>query len=454
MNLEDLLFTDQASLRDVLDLIDKNKFGIAFLQSTGGAVTGSISDGDARRYLLEGGKLGDQALSCVNYSFVWLSDQASREQILKTLDHRVKVVPILDDSGFLVDVYSKHRMPRRNEGSVLARAKSPVRVSFGGGGSDTNHFFLNHGSGAVLNSTVNMFSNATLKLRSDSKVTINSYDLKKSVSVTSLSDLSEGPEEFGLIFSLLNAIKPETGFELSIHSDYPMSSGLGGSAAVLSAISGCFNEFRLDRWNNYEIAELIYEAERLFYNTAGGWQDQYATVFGGFNYMEFRAEQNMISQLRLNKTTICELEASLILCDTTIKHSSGDIHKDQSSGLKNTENVRLVQENVKLCGEMREALLRDNLKCFGENLNLGWEAKKKYSNKISNEHLDKIHSAALNSGASGGKLLGAGGGGFFLFFAPPEKRNSVVMNLEKQNCKIFPFQFEKNGLRSWTLRES
>ena len=106
-----------------------------------------------------------------------------------------------------------------------------------------------------------------------------------------------------------------------------MGSGLGGSAVVSSAIIGCFNEFRSDRWDRHEIAEMAFQAERLMLNIPGGWQDQYATVFGGFNHMEFSSEQNTIVPLRLEPNIIAELEESLVLCYTGSNHDSGSIHR-------------------------------------------------------------------------------------------------------------------------------
>ena len=90
-----------------------------------------------------------------------------------------------------------------------------------------------------------------------------------------------------LIKATIKVLNPSFGFDLYIQSDFPISSGLGGSAVVVSSIIGCFNEFRIDKWSSYEVAELAYEAERLNMGITGGWQDQYATVFGGFNYIEF-----------------------------------------------------------------------------------------------------------------------------------------------------------------------
>ena len=100
------------------------------------------------------------------------------------------------------------------------------------------------------------------------------------------------PGKFKLVNALLNVIQLDYGVELIIKSDFPSSSGLGGSSAVCASILGCFNEFRNDKWDKYEIAEIAYQAERLYLGIEGGWQDQYATVFGGFNLMEFNSNSN------------------------------------------------------------------------------------------------------------------------------------------------------------------
>src|SRR6185437_11988134 len=117
----------------------------------------------------------------------------------------------------------------------------------------------------------------------------------------------------GLINSVVSLIRPRSGFELEVAADFPVGSGLGGSAAVTAAIIGCFNEFRTDPWTRRQIAEMAFQSERLMLNIAGGWQDQYATTFGGFNFMEFTADENLIVPLRLEPSTVRELEACFLL---------------------------------------------------------------------------------------------------------------------------------------------
>ena len=120
---------------------------------------------------------------------------------------------------------------------------------------------------------------------------------------TALSN--KGP--FGLIQSLLHVVQPNYGFELFLRSDFPIGSGLGGSATLSAVVLGCFNMLRKDQWNQHELAEIAFQAERLHLGIAGGWQDQYATVFGGFNFMEFKMDQNIIHPLKLHAEITSEL---------------------------------------------------------------------------------------------------------------------------------------------------
>ena len=132
-----------------------------------------------------------------------------------------------------------------------------------------------------------------------------------------------------MIISLIQIIKPNFGFNLYTYSDVPMGSGLGGSAVLLSAIIGSFNNFRENKYTNYEIAELAFHAERIVMGLSGGWQDQYATVFGGLNYIEFRNNENIVNQLRISDDIKTELEDSLLLCYTGLSHNSGKIMRER-----------------------------------------------------------------------------------------------------------------------------
>ena len=453
MNLINFQILSNKSLREALELIDKNKSGIIFIINKDYVVIGVATDGDIRRKLLEGVKLDDCLEGIYNVNFVSFGIETSREILIKQLDAKVAVIPLLDNDGKLVDIVSRKHYPITKEERIFSQSRAPVRISFGGGGSDLTHYFDKE-QGAVINSAISIYSHATLKKRTDNKIIINSADLKETLIAKNLEDAVNKKSSFGLIQSVIKLINPKFGFELIIYSDFPLKSGLGGSATVAAAILGCFNQFRNDPWDQYEMSELAFQAERLDLGIAGGWQDQYASVFGGFNFLEFKKDQNIVHPLKIPKNTLLQLEESLILCNTGTIHESGDIHSDQKNAMQNDDVAKLVKSNVDLCYKMRNQLLRGRLNDFGLSLNEAWHAKRKFSSKISSPQLDSIYDQAIINGATGGKLLGAGGGGFFLFYVEPTKRQSLVDHLISSGLIPTNFRFESEGLLGWKVRES
>jgi D-glycero-alpha-D-manno-heptose-7-phosphate kinase len=454
MQLDIFQIAEAETLREALRRIESNHHGMIFLTSANGTVSGVATDGDIRRHLLDGGSLDDTIDRCANADFVWEKPSTPREQLLKKLDHRIRVIPLLDATRCLVGLVSRDHMPVQAEGAVYARARAPVRISFGGGGSDLTHYFAdNGGGGAVINTTISLYSHATLRIRDDAQVIIKSLDLGGILQGDDLSAVLAHTGRFGLIQALLRAINPDFGFELYLYSDFPMSSGLGGSAVVSASILGCFNQFRRDQWDLHELAEIAYQAERHYLGVAGGWQDQYATVFGGFNFMEFRMDQNIVHPLRIQPDTLLELEESLVLCDTGTTHDSGDIHQDQRQKMATAHVRDMVETNVRLSYDMRNDLLRGRLLQFGGSLDKAWQFKRQFGDKISSSRLDQIYAGAKDHGVIGGKLLGAGGGGFFLFYVSPFRKHELITYLEASGLKIRPFRFEPKGLQAWTVRE-
>lgn len=441
-----------ANISDALLQIEQNTKGIIIVLADDNKVLGIATDGDIRRKLLDGIKLDAPISTCMNTNFTKAYPDSPRELLLKQLDHKIRIIPILNNEHKLVTIISRDHLPKLEEQKVYARAKAPVRVSFGGGGSDTSTYFSDNG-GAVINATISIYSHATLKVRDDRKISIHSLDLKETIFFNNIDDLLSYEGKFALIQSVIKAIRPSFGFELFIYSDFPMSSGLGGSAVVTAAILGCFNQFRHDKWDKHDLSEIAFQAERIHLGVAGGWQDQYATVFGGLNFMEFNNDQNIINPIRLNKQIILELEESLILCYTGTTHDSGNIHDDQKKQTENTDVKERISSNVELTYEMRNHLLRGRLNEFGRCLDKAWKLKRSFSSKISNPWLDEIYEGAIQNGALGGKLLGAGGGGYFLFYVSSFNRHRLMNWIKERGLYHTPFIFEEQGLQSWTVRE-
>lgn len=452
LDLVKYVVDENISIKEALIKVDNNQYGFVMICNKDKKVVGLATDGDIRRALINGISIEQPIKTCTNYDFLYADNNSSREVLIKKLDSRIKFIPILDSNGKLHSFITKNNFPLEDEKEIYVRSIAPVRVSFGGGGSDLTYFFEND-KGAVINSTISLYSHCVMKLRNDNEIVIYSHDLESIFAARNLNDALSKESKFGLIKSILDVVKPNFGFEMNIHSDFPLGSGLGGSATVTAAILGCFNMYRKDPWNQYELAEIAFQAERLHLGIAGGWQDQYASVFGGFNFIEFNETENIVNPIRIHNDITSELEESLVLCGTNLDHNSGNIHEDQKLTLSSNEIRDLVRKNVKLTYETRNYLLRGQLLKFGECLNNAWQLKKNFSKKISNKFIDDIYEGALNNGATGGKLLGAGGGGYLIFYVSPFNRFKLINYLQSKNLTIQPFRFEPEGMKAWKYRE-
>ena len=449
---EHYVIHEGSSIREALTKIQENTYGMVCIASQDEKIIAIATDGDIRLGLLAGLELHDSIAKCFNQNFIWADEGDPRSRLLKHLDSGIRYIPILDEKKRLISVISHDSMPPRKEEEIYFRSRAPVRISFGGGGSDLTRYFLEN-DGAVINAAISIFSHATMRILDGEDIIINSHDLEDTFCAKNLSEaLKEPNKRFSLILAILSLIKPKYGFELNIHSDFPVGSGLGGSATLAAVVLGCFNQVRKDRWDQHELAEIAFQAERLTFGIAGGWQDQYATIFGGVNFLEFGSEENLIHPIRLQPDTVLELEESLILCDTAMPHHSGDIHISQRATMNSEEIKDNVRKNVELTYKIRNLLLAGRLRDFGHALGETWQLKKTFSDMISNNYLDEIYQGAVDNGALGGKILGAGGGGFFLFYVPPFEKIGLLAYLKGRGLGVRQFRFQEHGLQTWTAR--
>jgi D-glycero-alpha-D-manno-heptose-7-phosphate kinase len=445
-----VVLKSDTSLRECMAQIDKNQHGFVVLVDRERKALGTLTDGDIRRALLRGMSPEASPVDWMTKAFTYVGPGQSREQVLKLLDSRVKFIPVLEEGGRLARVITLGDVGYAERSDVTVRAKAPARISFGGGGTDLTPFFLEHG-GAVLNATVNMYSRATLRVRRDPSVDIVSHDLGKRVTAKDVRSLAyDGTLD--LVKAAVKLLKPDFGFELVVSSDFSPGSGLGGSSVVLAAVIGCFNQMRTDKLDLYDIAELAFQAERIELNCSGGWQDQYATVFGGFNFMEFRANRNEINTLNVPEGTRQELEERLILCYTGRAHPDRTIHDQQKANMVSEARiVEFAKRARDIAVELKSHLLRGHVDRMAELLHEGWMLKRNFQENITDATLDEIYDFARENGAAGGKLLGAGGGGFYLFQAKRDSRHALEQALKSRGYETHRFVFDLQGLRSWRV---
>ena len=444
------VISEHADLRGAMVALRETGRGIVFVADAEQRIIGVLTDGDVRNAVLERGMLQAPVTDHMTRDFIFVRDGTPKEEAAKLIDSGIRAVPILDEARRLVDVVGGGRL-QPESAPRLARGRAPVRLSLAGGGTDFTNFFMRFG-GVSLTASVAQYCHATMRRRDDHTITIYSHDLRTRVEAADIDALAyDGTLD--LIKAGIKVLRPEFGFDLEVGSDFPPASGLGGSATVLAATIGCLNEFREERLDNYTIAECAFEAERVELNIAGGWQDQYSTVFGGFNFIEFERDSNMVTPLRLAPATISELEERLLFCHTgqahlgaAIQDRNRELAEDETTAMRFAEAVKAVA-NV-----MKSRLLRGKLDDFGELLDETWRIKKTYRPEVTTETLDDIYRTARSNGAEGGRLLGTGGGGFFVFYTPPFMRYRVVTALEEKGARTMNVSLDAEGLKSWTAR--
>lgn len=345
-------------------------------------------------------------------------------------------------------------LPPTGIGTVV-RARSPLRISFVGGGTDLPHWYEEHG-GAVLMSTINRYAHISLYPRPDREVHIHSLALDNVVHY----NLDERPVYDGVLDlakAAIHRLEAHKGMTLHIRTDAPPGSGLGGSSALTSAVIGAVSTYIGRALNKYELAALNHTVEREDLAIAGGKQDQFGTTFGGFNLLEFHKDRIVVNPLRIDREIVNDLEEQLLLCYTGRARSNLGLIDKQVQLYKagRSETIAGMHRLVEMVYEMKEALIVGNLDAFGRMLNEAYVNKRRMNPDISAGTIaDLLYEQALQLGALGGKLLGAGGGGYLLLYCEMSRQPQVRRALEALGGQFIDFQFESRGLQSWRSHSS
>lgn len=333
---------------------------------------------------------------------------------------------------------------------MVIRGRAPLRISFGGGGTDVSPYCEEHG-GAIIGSTINKYAYCSIIPKDNDEIIVHSLDFDMTVKYNTKENYVYNGS-LDLVKAALKRMDINSGCEVYLQCDAPPGSGLGTSSTVMVAMLSAMAKWKGVELDGYALANLAYEVEREELKIAGGFQDQYASTFGGFNFIEFHGKNNVVvNPLRIKKEIINELQYNLLLCYTGNIHVSANIIKDQVSNYeKKDEEVLDAMSNVKaLAYAMKDELLKGNLNSFGKLLDYGWQSKKKMSNKITNPQIDELYDTAKKAGALGGKLLGAGGGGYLLMYCPYNIRHKVAAQMEAAGGQLADWNFELRGANSW-----
>jgi D-glycero-alpha-D-manno-heptose-7-phosphate kinase len=340
----------------------------------------------------------------------------------------------------------------------VVRARAPLRLGLAGGGTDVSPYCDRHG-GYVLNSAIDRYAYAVIETIDEPIVWFLATDQESELVTAAESALTlDGKLDlhkavYNRMVQQFNGGRPMR-VALTTFCDAPAGSGLGSSSTLVVAMVRAFSELLNLPLDDHTIAKIAYQIERVDCGLQGGRQDQYSATFGGFNFMEFYADDRaVINPLRIKNWIICELEASLILYFTGVSRESAHIIADQSSNVRAgvVDAVEAMHGIKREALAMKECLLRGDFPGIVESMRAGWENKKRSAATVSNPHIDGVYDAAIRAGALAGKVSGAGGGGFMWFFVPTEKRMDVIRTLTAFGGQVSNCHFTKHGSQAWRI---
>jgi D-glycero-alpha-D-manno-heptose-7-phosphate kinase len=316
-------------------------------------------------------------------------------------------------------------------------SQTPYRVSFAGGGTDLPAFYKRE-FGAVLSTTIDHHMYVTIHRRFEASIRI-SYS--KTETAATIDEI-----QHDLVREAMRLTEIDEPLEITTIGDVPAGTGMGSSSSLTAGLLNALFAHRGQIIGRQHLAELACRLEIEILNKPIGRQDQYASVFGGLNYIRFNPDDTVdVEPVPCQSETLDELERRTLLLYTGQTRDANEILQQQSNGTE--ERMPVLRQMRDLADEMRRALAGEgDLDTFANLLHAGWELKRSLGLGISFPKIDDWYEAARRNGAQGGKLLGAGGGGFLLLMAPPWRHRAIREALGRP--RELPFRIARHGSRN------
>jgi D-glycero-alpha-D-manno-heptose-7-phosphate kinase len=316
-------------------------------------------------------------------------------------------------------------------------SKTPLRMSFVGGGSDLPVFYRKYG-GAVVSTAINKFVYVTVNQKFDDRIRLSYSKTEEAKSAEKI--------KHPLVREALRMLGINGGIEITSIADIPAKgTGLGSSSTFTVGLLNALHAFA----NRYAAAEkLAQESCTIEIERCGepiGKQDQYAAAYGGFNLIEFNPDDSVsVEPIICKRETLRQLQENTIVFYTGITRSASALLKTQSATMASDKaKQKTMKRMVALAHDLKAELQKNNLDAFGEIIHENWELKRSLTGGISSSAIDDWYERARKTGAIGGKLLGAGSGGFLMFYAPRDRHEAIANELS--NLRRVNFGFEPQG---------
>jgi len=325
--------------------------------------------------------------------------------------------------------------------------RSPVRISFAGGGTDLPAFYEQYG-GSVLSTAINKYFYTILGKRNDGRIQVISSDLRIFETWRDIATMDVRGSGLEIPLAVLKDLSRDLSVDLFLASEIPPGTGLGSSASVCVNILKTLTSYFQISLSKYDLAERAFRIARYGLGRHVGKQDEYAAAYGGLNRIIFHRDgATEVEPLTLDAKFLQTFQESLMLFFTGAAHHSWSILEEQEKATRaaGSSSVKALKHVAGLVTEMHGALAHSDLLHFGALLDQAWQAKKRVSQKISSSRIDYLYQLARDNGALGGKITGAGGGGFLLLCCELEHQSQVRNAMAREGIREMSFAFDFNG---------
>jgi len=323
-------------------------------------------------------------------------------------------------------------------------SRTPLRMSFVGGGTDLADYYKNNGEGAVLSTTINKYIYTFLDHNFEDEIRIRYSDLEL------VKDINKIKHDLVRESLRLTGIKDNIAIVTT--ADIPSKgSGLGSSSALTVSLLNAFYTYKKESVTPEKLARDACKVEIELLEAPIGKQDHYIAAYGGMNHIIFKDDESVrVETIRLKKSIKEELESNLLLFYTGMTRQANFILAEQKT--KSVEKSSILTKMKMLTYDLKDVLNgKTCIDQFGTLLHKNWLLKKQLAKGITNPFIEECYNKALKSGANGGKVLGAGGGGFLLFYCPTKNHEKLRNALS--NLKETKFKFENEGSKIVYLGE-
>jgi len=318
--------------------------------------------------------------------------------------------------------------------------KTPLRMSFAGGGSDLQSYYKNN-FGAVLSSSIDKYVYVMVNRKFDDYIRVG---YSQTEYVNSIDEIGHN-----IIRETLRKVGVFTkGIDIVYMSDVlprKWGTGLGFSSSLTVGLLNALYTLKGENISSSRLAEEACEIEIEVLDSPIGKQDQYAAAFGGLNFIKFHSDETVtLDNLNLKSEQLLEINSKLLLFYTGLSSESSVVLKEQKVNTEtNKSTINNIDKMVEIAEKLNTDFLSGKFSNLGTRLREGWNLKKNLASKISNTKIDEYYNSAIDSGAIGGKILGSGGGGFILLYADPKDHFKVRKSLK--DLKELDFNLSNKG---------